>query len=162
MKRFALLAPVVLLAACKSDGGTYPSLAIRPAERATGTLIPVTPYVPPPTPPAVATSLGQLESAVTSAHAAFQREVPAARSAVNAARGSALGSEAWSVAQVSIAGLESTRSRAMIALADLDRIYAAAATEGGELTRIAATRDTAVAQVGEEDATITGLLGALR
>jgi hypothetical protein len=65
------------------------------------------------------------------------------------------------VAQVAIAGLESTRSKAMIALADLDRLYVEASVEGGELTRIAATRDAAIAQVNEENATISALLGSL-
>lgn len=160
MKRVALLLPLAL-AGCKSDGEEYPSLAIRPAERATGTLIPVTPYVPPPTPPAVSDRLAQLASAVSSAHAAFERAAPAARNAVDAARGSGLGSEAWSVAQVSVASLESARSQAMIALADFDRLYVDAATEGGELTRIATARDAAIAQVEAENDTINGLLGAL-
>jgi hypothetical protein len=80
---------------------------------------------------------------------------------VNAARGDAVGSEDWALAQVALAGLESARSRAMIALADLDRLYVDAATEGGELTRIAATRDQVIAQVEQQNATISGLLGAL-
>jgi hypothetical protein len=162
MNRAAALVIIASLSACKSaeeDG--YPSLAIRPAERATGTLQPVTRYVPPPTPPAVSDRLAQLGAEVAGTHRAFEQAAPAARSAVNAAKGSGLGSEAWSVAQVAIAGLESARSRAMIALADLDRLYVAAATEGGELTRIAAARDAAIGKVEQENATISGLLGAL-
>ena len=161
MKRVAVLVPIALLAACKTADDSYPSLAIRPAERATGTLVPVEPYVPPPTPPAVGNRLAQLSAQVTSAHATFQQEAPKARSAVSAARGSGPGSEAWSVAQVAIAELESSRSKAMIALADLDRLYVDASVEGGELTRIAAIRDAAIAQVEEENRTINGLLGAL-
>jgi hypothetical protein len=155
MKRLAVLAPIALLAACKTADDSYPSLDIRPAERATGTLVPVEPYVPPPTPPAVGTRLSQLSAAVTAAHSAFQQEAPKARSAVNAARGSGPGGEAWSVAQVAIAGLESSRSKAMIALADLDRLYVDASVEGGELNRIAATRDAAIAKGEEENATIS-------
>jgi hypothetical protein len=163
MNRLALLVILAALSGCKSaaDDG-YPSLAIRPAERATGTLQPATPYIPPPTPPAVSDRLVQLGNEVASAHHAFEEAAPAARSTVTAARGSGPGSEAWSVAQVAIAGLESTRSRAMIALADLDRLYVAAATDGGELTRIASVRDAAMAQVEQENATISGLLGTLQ
>jgi hypothetical protein len=161
VQRLAVLVPIALLAACKTADDSYPSLDIRPAERATGTLEPVKPYVPLPTPPAVGTRLQQLSAEVASAHGAFQQEAPKARSAVSAARGSGPGSEAWSVAQVAIAGLESSRSKAMIALADLDRLYVDASVEGGELTRIAATRDAAIAQVNEENATISALLGAL-
>ena len=161
MKRAAALLPIVLVAACKTPEGEYPSLAIRPAERATGTLYPVKPYVPPPTPPAVSDRLAQLTAQVTMAHAAFERQVPAARNAVNAARGSGPGADAWSLAQVALAGLESSRSQAMIALADFDRLYVDAATQGGELTRIAAARDAATARVDEENATIGSLAGAL-
>lgn len=161
MKCLAVLVPIALLAACKSADDSYPSLDIRPAERATGVLVPVEPYVPPTTPPAVGNRLSQLSAEVTAAHSAFQQEAPKARNAVQAARGSGPGSEAWSVAQVAIAGLESSRSKAMIALADLDRLYVDASVEGGELTRIAATRDAAIAQVDEENATISALLGGL-
>ena len=161
MNRAAALLPLALLAACKTPPGEYPSLAIRPAERATGTLYPVKPYIPPPTPPAVSDRLAQLSAQVASAHAGFERQVPAARAAVNAAHGSAPGADAWSVAQVALAGLESARSQAMIALADFDRLYVDAATQGGELTRIGAARDAANARVSEENATINALVGSL-
>jgi hypothetical protein len=134
---------------------------MRPAPRISGTLPPPAPYVPPPTPPAVSNRLAQLAADAASAHRAFEAEAPRARAAANAARGGAVGSEAWAAAQVALAGLESARSRAMIALADLDRLYVDAATEGGELTRIAATRDRVIAQVEQQNATIDGLLGAL-
>jgi hypothetical protein len=161
MRSLVALALLTLLAACQSAGEEYPSLAIRPAERATGTLVPVTPYVPPPVTPAVADRLGRLAAEVRAAHGAFQQAAPGASSAVNAARGIGLGSEAWSVAQVQLANLESARSRAMIALADLDRLYVDAATQGRALERVAATRDAAIAQVDEENATVNALLGAL-
>ena len=161
MKRAAALLPIVLVAACKTPEGEYPSLAVRPAERATGSLYPVKPYVPPPTPPAVSDRLAHLSAQIASAHAAFERQLPAARGAVGAARGSGPGAEAWSVAQVALAGLESARSQAMIALADFDRLYVDAATQGGELTSIAPARDAAIARVDDENAAIKGLLGQL-
>jgi hypothetical protein len=162
MQRLTFLAMCALLAGCATaDDGEYPSLAIRDAERVSGTLPPPAPYVPPPTPPAVADRLTQLTSEAVSAQRTFEAAAPRARAAVNAARGDAVGSEDWALAQVALAGLESARSRAMIALADLDRLYVDAATEGGELTRIAATRDQVIAQVEQQNATISGLLGAL-
>ena len=142
----------------------YPSLAIRDAERVTGTMQPAAPapYVPPPTPAAVVDRLDQLSGEAASANQAFLAEAPRARSAVAAARGSGPGADSWARAQVAVAGLESARSRAMIALADLDRLYVDAAVGGEELTRIGAVRDQVAAQVGEQDATIAGLLGELR
>ena len=159
MNRVAALFLCTLLGACATaDDGEYPSLAIRDVERVSGTLAPPAPYVPPPTPAAVSDRLTQLASEAASAHRAFGTEAPRARTAANAARGDAVGSETWAVAQVALAALESARSRAMIALADLDRLYVDAAVQGGELTRIAATRDQVIAQVEQQNATIDAIL----
>src|SRR6188768_853412 len=151
------------LGACMASD-KYPSLAIRDAERAAGTMQPAEPepYVPPAPPAAVLGRLDQLTGEAASAHQAFLAEAPKARSAVAAARGAGPGADSWARAQVAVAGLESARSRAMIALADLDRLYVDAAVGGEELTRIGAVRDQVAAQVGEQDATIAGLLGELR
>jgi hypothetical protein len=152
------------LGACATASEDYPSLALRPAERVTGTMEPVPPepYVPPPTPPAVIDRLDRLAGEAASAHQAFLAETPRARSAVAAARGSDAGADSWAVAQVAVAGLESSRSKAMIALADLDRLYVDAAVGGEELERIGAVRDRVATQVDEQNATIDGLLGGLR
>jgi hypothetical protein len=166
MRRLATLTlcalPPALLGACATaDDGEYPSLAIRDVERVSGTLPPPAPYVPPPTPATVVDRLTQLASEAANANRVFESEAARARSAVNAARGDGVGSDDWAVAQVALAGLESARSRAMIALADLDRLFVDAATQGGELTRISATRDQVIAQVEQQNAVINGLLGAL-
>jgi hypothetical protein len=152
------------LGACATASEEYPSLAIRDAERVAGTLQPAEPepYVPPATPAAVLDRLDQLAGEGASAHQAFLAEVPRARSAVAAARGAQPGSESWSVAQVAVAGLEASRSRAMIALADLDRIYVDATVGEEALDRISAARDRVETQVDEQNATIEGLLGDLR
>jgi hypothetical protein len=63
---------------------------------------------------------------------------------------------------VALAGLGAARSEAMIALADLDRIYVDAAVEGASLDRIADTRDTVAAQVEQQDAAMAELGAALR
>lgn len=159
--RALLLLP--LLAACASPEGEYPNLDIRPAERASGTLQPPpAPYVPPPTPAPVLGRLEQLAADAASAHRAFLAEAAAARNAVAAASGAELGSDRWARASVAVAGLESTRSRAMIALADLDRLMVDAAVGGGELERIVAVRNTVTAQVDEQNAVIEGLQRSLR
>ncbi len=88
---------------------------------------------------------------------------------VAAGRASAPGSEAWALATVALADLEGARSEAMIALADLDQIYAAEQIGGTETTgsapqaasgdglAIAAARDQVVALVAEEDAVLAAL-----
>lgn len=160
--RFCLLALLGgSLGACAASD-KYPSLAIRDAERATGTLQPpaAAAYTPPPA--AVLDRLDQLAAEAASAHQAFLAEAPQARSTVAAARGADVGAESWARAQVALAGLEASRSRAMIALADLDRLYVDAAVDGTDLARITATRDRVAAQVDEQNATIEAMQGSLR
>jgi hypothetical protein len=149
-------------AACASAPGEYPSLAIRDAERVSGTLQPAEPYVPTPAAPVVLANAAVLVEQAAAAHESYRGKLAGARSAVQAARGAGFGSEPWAVASVAIAGLETERSRAMIALADLDRLYVDAAVEGEALDRIGATRDRVAAQVDEQNATIEGMLGQLR
>lgn len=166
MTRQALsLAPVALAAligGCATGAADdYPSLAIRDAERWTGTIA-AEPYVPPPPPSASVNEAGALADAARAAHGRFLAALPGVRSRVNAARGSGVGSEAWSVAQVAVADLEAHRSAAMIALADLDRIYVSVATEGQETAPVADPRAAIEALVAEENAAIEGLLAALR
>lgn len=153
-----------LLTACATPSDEYPSLAIRDAERVTGTLEPAAPepYTPPATPPAVIDRLEALAADAANAHRTFLAEVPATRRLVAAARGAEMGSDGWARASVAVAGLEGARSRAMISLADVDRLMVDAAIEGGALERIVAVRDTVTAQVEEQNATIESLLGALR
>lgn len=152
-----------LAAACATPDGEYPSLAIRDAERIGGSFEPATPapFVPPATPAAVLGQLDELRVEAASAHSAFLAEAPGARSAVDAARGGGVGGEAWARAQVAVAGLQASRSRAMIALADIDRLYVDAAVEGAEIARIGAARDAVAAQVDEQNSTIDALIGSL-
>ena len=49
----------------------------------------------------------------------------------------------------------------MIALADLDQLYAAARIEGSDATAIAAARDQVTGWIGEEDRVLASLRGRL-
>ena len=73
--RALLLLP--LLAACAAPEGEYPSLALRPAELATGAPEPTAPAPPPPTPAAVLSRLDQLTADAASAHRTFLAQAPA-------------------------------------------------------------------------------------
>ena len=160
--RALLLLP--LLTACATPADEYPSLALRDAERVSGTFEPAppAPYVPPPTPAAVVDRLAQLAADAASANQAFLAEAPAARTTIAAASGAEFGSDGWARASVALAGLEGARSQAMIALADLDRLMVDAAVAGEELERIVAVRNTVTAQVDEQNRTIEGLRLSLR
>lgn len=157
----AVVPAVLALGGCASSSDDFPSLAIRDAERVSGTIaVPATPAQPlPPAPAAV--ELSALLAAIREGHGRFTAQTPAAARAVSAARGAGVGTDAWSVAQVAVANLEAQRSQVMIALADLDRIYASASVEGADVTATSAALAEANGLVAQEDAEIARLLGAL-
>jgi hypothetical protein len=170
-----LAAPVfVLLAlsACNADRSRYPSLAIRPAERAYGTGQPVTPTPSQPLTtqlPAgasLATRVAALRDTALAAHAKFAVQQGAAVRLADAAKGSAQGTDAWSRATIALASLESARSEGMIALADLDRLFiaateAAATGPGTDLAAITPAHREIEALLAEEDRAIAALSNAL-
>ncbi|GAA0275301.1 hypothetical protein GCM10009127_14860 [Alteraurantiacibacter aestuarii] len=150
-----------LLAAGCATPQEYPSLAVRDMERFSGSMLPAPVFTPAPTAPATLAQLASLTETARTAHAGFLTAVQTARSRVQPARGAAVGSESWSVAQVALADLESKRSNALIALADIDRLYVDAAVEGGEIARIGAARDDISALVDEQNQLIAGLVDSL-
>lgn len=167
--RIAILIPLALVAACASTGSTgYPSLATRPGERVSGTAEPVAPPAPPPATAATGSRIAQLRSQARAAHARFGERRASAATLSAAAQGAAVGSEAWSVAQVALASLEAARSEAVIALADLDSLYVTARigavpTDGsGDVDAIGGVREEVIGLIGEEDATLSALRGRLR
>jgi hypothetical protein len=187
-------ASVFLLTGCAASSD-YPSLARRPAEgsigadpaicpankdilalaegepgRVGGTAQPA-PAIDIP-PPAVkpsrdlTTRLAQLVEQAQAAHGRFGAATPQAERTISAASGAAEGSEAWSVASVALSALESARSDALVALAELDQRYAEMATADTvnqpELDAISAARDQVEAIVAEEDRVLDRLRGRLR
>lgn len=91
------------------------------------------------------------------ANVRFESREPKARQSVAAAAGAAVASDNWARATVAIADLELARSDAMIALADLDAIYANARLDGDDVTAIARTRDAVTALVAKQDAVLAEL-----
>jgi hypothetical protein len=163
----------VLLAGCAADYSTYPSLARRPAERSGGATERVSgtsevvaaapaplPPAPPPSPDLIA-RLGQLSDQAQAAHSEFSSRSGEAQRLVSANAGAAIGGEGWAQASVALAGLETTRSQAMIALADLDALYVAESVAGSDVTAIAATRDRVIGWIGEEDQVLAQLRGRI-
>ncbi len=150
------------LGACAADVTNYPSLARRDAERAPEVAQPApAPAAVPQGPSAgLAERLAFLVNQARTAHDKFASRRNNADRAVGSGRGGR-GSEGWSVASIALADLESARSDAMIALADLDELHAAARTAidagGGDDQAIAAARDQVSAWIGEEDQVLAGL-----
>ena len=153
---------ILILPACAADTANYPSLARRPAERASNvaTVAPA-PIVTAPDPDLPARLTALVEQA-READARFASRRTQAERTVAAGSGAAPGSEGWAIASVALASLESARSDAMIALADLDQLYAAARTKSGsEWATIGAARDQVTAWIGEEDRILAALRGRL-
>ena len=179
----APLAALVFLSACASQG-EFPSLAKRPAELAleaapASSGAPATPpritgsATPAPAAPdatasqqAVSADLAErlrvLGESARAAHERFAGKRARAGQLVTAASGAAVASEAWAVATVAVADLESARSDAMVSLGELDRIYARTRIDGGDGGAIAAVRDQVTAWVADEDAVLAELGARLK
>ena len=155
------LALLTLTGGCASQTSDFPSLAIRDVELAAGRLaVPDVP--PPPAPPRAALDrLVPLMAEARAAHAAFNVAAEQATTRVRAASGAASGSESWSVAQVALADLRTRRSTAMIALADLDRLYVDASSAGESTAEIAPVRGEVAELIAQEDRLLDTLIGGL-
>jgi hypothetical protein len=159
-------ATALLLSGCAADTTNYPSLARRDAERVTGSadVVPAQQAAPLPSPQPSAdlsARLAQLTTEAETAHRAFLASRGRTEQLVTAARGAAVASENWSVATVALADLEASRSRAMVALADLDSLYAAERVNGGTAEAVGAARDQVIALVGQEDTVLAELRGRI-
>jgi hypothetical protein len=168
MLRSFLLSSVVLFAllagGCASTAGDsgYPSLARRAVELRLNAPSDSPPPAPPP--PQVTTDLvtaiSALEADASRGDAAFQAELTQTQRLVAGARGNAVGSEAWFVAQAALSGLDQTLRPSRLALAELDRLHVAAEMDGrmadaealaaaaGRVAAMAAAQRTAFDQLG--------------
>lgn len=169
-KAHLLPALLPILAAACSSAGSYPSLELRGVERMSGSATPVAGEAAPPAPalpPAsadLATRLDGLVAAAREADQQFQANRPIAERAVASAGDVA--SDSWSSASVALARLESSRSSAMAALADLDTLYVDARTsapleETPSARAIAAARDQVSGWVASQDKVIESLASRL-
>jgi hypothetical protein len=168
--RLAVLILPATLGACASAGGVYPSLAIRQAERVSGSAMPAEPAPQPPPPPLAAGTGERITQAVEQArkaHAAFSAGVAGTTSAVSAARGARAPADSWIAAQVALASLQSLRSRAVIAQADMEVMFAQERlAEPDRITPTAQALIEAREQIGgwveEQNRTIARLASLIR
>lgn len=152
-------ATTMALMACASDVTNYPSLARRDVERAPSAPAPSPSTTPDPGPDAeLAARLTGLVATARAAHLRFSAARDSAERRITSGSGATPGSESWAVASIALSGLESARSDAMIALADLDALYAGARINGtGGAGAIAAARDEVSTLVGEQDRVVAAL-----
>lgn len=157
----AILFSALALGACAQDGGAFPSLAKRPAERVTAVYGAPQPAASPiALPQPAAGVLSEIDSLVGKAQqgdARFRRGEPTAQRLVGQAGRARIGSEPWAVATMAVSELEAARGQTMVPLAELDRMFAEAMTRGEDVTRIANARDRVIDIIARQD-TVLGSL----
>lgn len=166
----------IVLAGC-SDAGGYPSLALRDYERGEGrvcgTAEPAAPApepAAPALPPASADLRSRLDGLVSAAEESdrqFKAQQGTAEGAVARAAGSATASDSWASAQIALARLETARSGAVGALAELDSLYADARNSvpdaiSPSAAAIAEARERVSDLVTRQDSAVAGLSARLR
>lgn len=157
---FCIGCATLALAACAGSAESYPSLAVRPAERVGGTFA-VTDPVPDPA-PLGQPALNRIDQFLTSArttHARFVDRAATARSQVAAGRGTTPDDNRWALAQVALADLESIRSENAVVLGDIDLMFVDATLSNTEREQVASARDAILALIAQEDRLLADLSG---
>ncbi len=148
--------------------GDFPSLQKRPYEDGPVIAESAAPVSAPSSlPAAMQVKLDAAVAQSRSAHEQFLAQLPAVRSRVEAARGAAVSSELWVVAQMELASLEMTRSGSVEALADIDRLYlqqleAEQESRGSGSAAIMARQQQVEQQVSEQQSAIERLKNMVR
>lgn len=155
---FALL----LLAGCARDETTYPSLAPRAVEK----LGFAEPEAPPPAAvapdPALDRTIAAKESALAAIVRGFDGDAARAERMAAAAKGRAVGSDAWLEAQTALAALDDWRAQATALVTDLDTLAAdRAATLAPDYPALAGLRTRAQAEAARQSAAIARLTASL-
>ena len=132
------------LAGCVSQG-SYPSLALRPAEREDWTEEPVHPAPVVADDPAVRTRIAALLTQAREGERAFAADLPAAERAT--AHPGPEGSDSWIEAQQAISRVEAARARTDDAAAELHRLRLTHTQQPTSAADLAAI-DAAIAEVG--------------
>ena len=154
-KTLALAIATATLCSCAANSDRYPSLSLREFERVEGTFTAATPSSesirPTPAPIEQVEQVAQALADAIANHDAFMDETKSAYTAVAAAEGQSLGSDDWSIALVTLAGLDSRRNATAITLADLDDLYASATLSFTERDEVGEARKQIVEMIVAED-----------
>ena len=159
--RAPLFLTLVLLGACASPGGPYPSLQPRAAE-AIDPRVPVErPINDRPVTPALAARLAELVAQARGGEAAFEPAMAEAERL--AASAGAPQSEGWTVAQQALSAAIEARGPTASALGDVDALGAnALQTQGGIAPNDLAAIQGAAAEVGAIDSRQAARIKALQ
>jgi len=148
--RRVLLAPLIVLSACSSTGGPYPSLQPRATEQIDPRLPVMRPINDRPATPALIARLGALVADAQSGNAAFEAAMSEAQRL--AASAGSPQSDGWVAAQEALSAAVAARRPVSEALAEIDAIGAnALQTQGGLAPNDLAAIQQAAATVGGLD-----------
>jgi hypothetical protein len=131
------LAGFALLAGCAAEG-SYPSLAVRPAERELAADVEERQPTPLPDDAELGREIARLTAEARRGGEGFEAAIAAAEA--RAGRSTGRGSDAWVEAQQALSRAEAARAETTRALAELDAMAvaraAAGATSAGDLERL--------------------------
>lgn len=150
----------LVLTGCASASKTYPSLAIRDAERFSGSFGVASapePLRPAPLSSDTAQRLLQIKAAARASHKEFQAATAGTRRAVAAGAGSAVTTDRWANATVALSNLDSLRSLTSAGLSDLDLLFVDTTLAFEQREEVAAVRDEVTALVLQQDNTLAEL-----
>lgn len=154
------MASGLVLTGCASASKTYPSLAIRDAERASGSFefasVPE-PLKPAPLSDETARRLLQIKAAAQASHKEFQAAAAGTRRAVVSGAGSAVATDRWANATVALSNLDSLRSLTSAGLSDLDLLFVDTTLAFEQRDEVGAVRDEVTALVLQQDKTLAEL-----
>lgn len=159
--RLAVLACLLTTAGCAHDDATYPSLGIRPIEKLGFGEPEVKAAVAVPD-PALDADLARMAKTLDGIATGFARDAATTEAMAKAARGGAVGSDAWLNAQTALAGLDDWRAQTSSLLTDIEsRATDRAAKLEPDYPALGALRDKAQAENARQDATIARIQAAL-
>jgi hypothetical protein len=128
--RKTVFVPLLLLSACTTPGGPYPSLQPRAAEAIDPRVQPVAPVNDRPVAPSLAGQLAALVGQAQAGDSAFRPAIASAERLASAA--GTPQSDSWVVAQEAVSAAIAARKPTTMALADVDTLAATALqTQGG-------------------------------
>lgn len=154
-----LVTPFILLAACSTAEGDFPSLERRAYETNAPPIAPEVPVsVPTVLPAELAARVGALNARHRTAQVSFDRDLPSVRSVAAKAAGSAPGSEGWVNAHLQLSRLDKTRADSVAVVREFDSLISEQADADSDLVPLLTDAQKPVADaVAEQNAEISRL-----
>jgi type IV pilus biogenesis protein CpaD/CtpE len=157
-----LAAAIAMLAGCARDNDKFPSLAPRPIEKLRFAEPDPTPPAPVEADPVLDATLATIATRLDGVTKGFAVDAAKTEAATRAAKGKAVGSDAWLDAQAALAGLDDWRAQVSSIVTDIDQLASdRAAALAPEYPTMAPLRARGQTEVDHESETILRLQALL-